>query len=123
MENANTYTVVTKRLFQKNLLREDETNAFCAQEDIPRDFLRIVNECVKKQGELFVSQVELITEPLSPLAKKMVKQVAKQCGYHVECTNQDHRLEYIESDGSGHYSTDFYHHLQYGCIRVTLAQS
>ena len=121
MSDENTFQSVTKRLFQQHLLREDETNAYCRQEDIAKHFRKIVEECVKKQGELFVSEVEIITEPLSPLAEKTIAQIAKRHGYHAECTNRNHQLEYLGSDGGGHYSTDYYHYLHYGRILVTLA--
>lgn len=121
MSDENTFQGVTKRLFQQHLLREDETNAYCRQQDLAKHLRKIVEECVKKQGELFVSEVEIITELFSPLAKTTIEQIAKKHGFHAECGNYRRALKYLGSDGGGHYSTDYYHYLQYGRILVTLA--
>jgi len=120
--SENSHTTVTKRLFQKHLLREDETNAYLSQVEMSRKFNATVDECVKKMGELFISEVEIITEPFSPLARIMVERIAKKYGLIAHCENHHRALKYLGSDGGGHYSTDYYHYLEYGCIRVTLAQ-
>lgn len=122
MSDRSIFQIVTKQLFQKHLAEEDGTNAYIAQKDITKQFRKTVEECVRRQGELFVSEVEIVTEPLSPLAEESVLRIAKKHGYHAECSNHDHRLKYLGSDGGGHYSTDYYHYLQYGSIRLTLLQ-
>lgn len=122
MNDHSTFQVVTEQLFRKHLAGEDGTNAYITQKDIIKRFHKAVERCVKRKGELFVSEVEIITEPLSPLAVESVARIAKKHGYHVVCSNHDHKLKYLGSDRGGHYSTDYYHYMQYGSIRVTLAQ-
>jgi len=122
MNDHSTFQVVTEQLFRKHLAAEDGTNAYIAQKDILKHFRKTIERCVKRKGELFVSEVEIITEPLSALAVESVTRLAKKHGYHAECDNRDYKLKYLGSDRGGHYSTDYYHYLQYGSIRVTLAQ-
>lgn len=122
MSDRSTFQIVTKQLFQKHLAEEDGTNAYIAQKDIAKHFRKTVEECVKQQGELFISEVKIVTEPLSPLAAEAVVHIAKKHGYHAECENRAYKLKYLGSDRGGHYSTDFYHYLQYGHIRITLSQ-
>lgn len=122
MSDRSTFQIVTEQLFQKHLAEEDGTNAYIAQKDIAKHFRKTVEECVRRQGELFLSEVKIVTEPLSPLAKESVVRIAKKHGYHAECENRTYKLKYLGSDRGGHYSTDYYHYLEYGSIRVTLLQ-
>lgn len=122
MSDRSIFQVVTKQLFQKHLAEEDGTNAYIAQKDIAKHFRKTVEECVRRQGELFVSEVKIVTEPFSPLAEESVVRIAKKYGYLAECSNHNYKLKYLGSDGGGHYSTDFYHYLQYGKIHITLLQ-
>lgn len=121
MSDGNTFQGVTKQLFRKHLECEDGSNVYLPQRDIERKFIAVVDECVKRSGELFVSEVEIITESFSPLAMIAVEEIAKKNGVHAECGNYRRALKYLGSDGGGHYSTDYYHYLQYGRILVTLA--
>lgn len=120
MSDHSTFQIVTEQLFQMHLAEEDGTNAYITQKDIARRFRRTVEGCAKRRGELFVSEVNIVTEPFSPLAKESVVRIAKKHGYQAECDNRAYKLKYLGSDRGGHYSTDYYHYLQYGYILVTL---
>jgi hypothetical protein len=118
---SDKYEQITESSFREYL--ENDGYIFLTQAEIPRKIRKSVDACVQKMGELFLSEVRIITEELSPLAMVAVARVARKCGYSVDCTNENLELEYLGSDGGGHYSTDFYRFLSYGQIRVTLRQS
>lgn len=122
MASDHEYEDIDEELYERYLKCSVGTNVYITQTEIPKRFRKVVDACTKHGGELFVTRVDIITEHLSPLAKQSVERIAKRHGFHVECSNRNHQLEYLGSDFGGHYSTDFYRFLQYGHIVVTLAK-
>jgi hypothetical protein len=116
------YVQITRAHFHE-YFGDDTRHVYITQADIEKKFRQSVERCVRATGELFVSEVCIITEKLSPLAITTIERLAKKHGYAVDCTNEDMQLEYLCSDFGGHYSTDYYRFLSYGKIRVTLRQS
>lgn len=121
MDYDHIYECITPELFRIHLERKDGSVAYIAQEDMSKLFRKTVEACAKAKGELFANKVVIITEKLSPLAIKAIVKIAKRNRYSVVCDNPGHQLEYIGSDGTGHYSTDYYRLLQYGRVLVTSA--
>ena len=115
----NEYTEITLELFEQ-YFSDDERRLFLSQDTIGAKFKRSVEQIAKRSGELFLSEATIITEPLSPLAISTILRIARRHGYVATCKNDQIQLEYLGSDGGGHYSTDYYHFLHYGNILVTL---
>lgn len=119
---SDVYVVVYEELFQKHLAKKDGSNAYIRQEKLPKLLRKTALACAKAKGELFVNEIEIITEPFSPLAKLHAEQLIRRYGLTAtRCENETRQLEYLGSDGGGHYSTDFYRFLHFGRIIVTLA--
>lgn len=116
---SDKYVPITKALFKKYLEDEDGENAFIPQEKMERMFHVAVQQCTKNTGELFAHHIKIVTEKLSPLAMDAITTIAQKHGYDVECENRLTQMEYLGSDGGGHYSQDFYRYLEYGLIDVT----
>ena len=117
---SDTYTPITQALFLKKFGKGDGTNAFISQVELEKTLHSVVEACTKAKGELFAHDVHIYTEKLSPLAQKAVEKLASKRGYRAVCENRTWQLEYLYSDGGGHYSTDYYNYLEYALIRVSL---
>lgn len=115
----NKYTEITTALFKENF-SGNSGYLFLPQCAISRKFKSSIERIAKLNGELFLSEAVIITEPLSPLAISAIERIARRHGYVVACKNELKQLQYLGSDGGGHYSTDYYHFLRYGYILVTL---
>ena len=116
--NKHKYFVVDKKWFDALLC--GSRRVFLEQTHFEQDFVLVVESHKQETGQLFILLLEIITQPLSPLAHKAVQEICEKYGYRViAIDNKTQQGKYLGSDGGGHYSTDFYEMIKYASITIT----
>lgn len=107
--------ILTKKNHKKYL---SDHHPFISQEDMKKQLPLVIKEHCRESEILFLDEIVIITETLSPLAEKELKRIVKRMGYTAECKNTTMQGKYLYSDGGGHYSTDYYEIIEHA--RVTI---
>lgn len=92
--------------------------AFIRQADMKRELLNVIKQYMTERGVLFLDNVVIATETLSPLAMEALVTLARSFGYHAACDNTSQTGRYLGSDGGGHYSTDYYEIIEYALVTI-----
>lgn len=117
---SSQYVQVTRALHEKYLACYGDP--FVARRELSKKLKKVVERIVKKNGELFISEVIFVTERLTLSRVAQLVEVARKLGFDLEYKERSMNLKYLYSNGYGHYSTDFYRILMYATVRITLAQ-
>lgn len=81
----------------------------------------VVTAFLLKHEQLFFPAVfKVLTEPIEEKEEIEVRAAFRKAGYNVTVIDScEKRGKYLCSSGGGHYSTDFYEWIKFGCVSIT----